>query len=181
MFRVDPLRNPEPLIRRVYSYVAYRIGDGPDAEDVTSDTFERALRYRKSYDASRGEPVSWLLGIARRCIDDFFNHRLELADEPQEPAAPGDLEEDTARRAPGSGDVRSRRARARVDRAQVRRRPDRAPDRRGARTADECCRGRSPPRSRAASGRPRRQRSERRLCGRKGGVRVRPPPPVFGV
>ena len=98
MFRVDPLRNPEPLIRRVYSYVAYRIGDGPDAEDVTSDTFERALRYRKSYDASRGEPVSWLLGIARRCIDDFFNHRLELADEPQEPAAPGDLEEDTARR-----------------------------------------------------------------------------------
>ena len=62
MFRVDPLRNPEPLIRRVYAYVAYRIGDGADAEDVTSDTFERALRYRKSFDPSRGEPISWLLG-----------------------------------------------------------------------------------------------------------------------
>ncbi len=98
MFRTDPLRNPEPLIRRVYAYVAYRIGDGADAEDVTSDTFERALRYRKSFDADRGEPISWLLGIARRCIDDFFRRRLDVVAETPEPAAPGDLEEDTARR-----------------------------------------------------------------------------------
>src|SRR5207249_3362100 len=98
VLRVDPLHNLEPLARRVYAYVAYRIGDGPDAEDVTSDTFERALRYRKSYDASRGEPVSWLLGIARRCVDDFFEHRVEVVAEPPEEAAPGDLEGDTARR-----------------------------------------------------------------------------------
>ncbi|MGD0714498.1 MAG: hypothetical protein ABSB24_09975 [Gaiellaceae bacterium] len=31
----DPLAHPEPLIRRVYAYVAYRIGDGADGEDVT--------------------------------------------------------------------------------------------------------------------------------------------------
>jgi RNA polymerase sigma factor (sigma-70 family) len=98
MFRVDPLRNPEPLIRRVYAYVAYRIGDGADAEDVTSDTFERALRYRKSYDPSRGEPISWLLGIARRCIDDSYNRRVDLVNEPPEPEAPGDLEADIAGR-----------------------------------------------------------------------------------
>jgi len=96
--RIDPLRNPEPLIRRVYSYVAYRIGDGADAEDVTSDTFERALRYRKSYDPARGEPVAWLLGIARRSIDDFFKHRLDTVADPPESAAPGNIEEDTARR-----------------------------------------------------------------------------------
>jgi RNA polymerase sigma-70 factor, ECF subfamily len=66
----DPLRDPAPLIRRVYAYVAYRIGDGPEAEDVTSATFERALRYRTTYDARRGEPIAWLLGIARRCLDD---------------------------------------------------------------------------------------------------------------
>jgi RNA polymerase sigma factor (sigma-70 family) len=98
VFRADPLRNPEPLIRRVYSYVAYRIGDGADAEDVTSDTFERALRYRKTYDPARGEPIAWLLGIARRCIDDSFNRRVDLLGEQPEPAAPGDLEEDTAMR-----------------------------------------------------------------------------------
>ena len=56
MFRRDPLANPEPLIRRVYSYVAYRVGDGPDAEDLTSETFERALRYRKSYDPGKASP-----------------------------------------------------------------------------------------------------------------------------
>jgi RNA polymerase sigma factor (sigma-70 family) len=71
MSQRDPLENPAPLIRRVYAYVAYRIGDGPDAEDVTSDVFERALRYRESYDATRGAPLPWLLGIARRCVDDL--------------------------------------------------------------------------------------------------------------
>jgi RNA polymerase sigma factor (sigma-70 family) len=66
----DPLADPQPLIRRVYAYVAYRIGDGADAEDVTSATFERALRYRESFDPHRGDAVSWLIGIARRCIAD---------------------------------------------------------------------------------------------------------------
>lgn len=64
----DPLANPEPLLRQVYAYAAYRVGGGPDAEDVLSDVLERALRYRSSYDASRGAPVAWLLGIARRVI-----------------------------------------------------------------------------------------------------------------
>jgi RNA polymerase sigma factor (sigma-70 family) len=63
-----PLADPEPLIRRVYAYVAYRIGDGVEAEDVTSATFERAVRYKHSYDASRGEPIGWLIGIAQRVI-----------------------------------------------------------------------------------------------------------------
>jgi len=66
------------LIRRVYSYVAYRIGDGPDAEDVTSEVFERALRYRASYDESRGQPLPWLLGIARRCVDDARAARVTV-------------------------------------------------------------------------------------------------------
>jgi RNA polymerase sigma-70 factor (ECF subfamily) len=68
--RKDPLANPEPLIRRLYSYVAYVIGDGPDAEDITSEAFERAIRYRKSYDPAKGSPATWLVGIARRCIAD---------------------------------------------------------------------------------------------------------------
>ena len=66
--RHDPLRDPERLIQRVYAYVAYRIGHGPEAEDVTSEVFERALRYRDSFDPKKGEPIAWLLGIAHRCI-----------------------------------------------------------------------------------------------------------------
>lgn len=93
----DPLENPAPLIRRVYSYVAYRIGEGPDAEDVTADVIERALRYRESYDSRKGDPLSWLLGIARRQIGETASRVLSLA-EPQEVAAPGDLQEETADR-----------------------------------------------------------------------------------
>ena len=94
----DPLANPGPLIRRVYAYVAYRIGDGAEAEDVTSETFERALRYRNSFDPRRGEPVGWLIGIARRCIDDAVHRRLDVAHERPETAAPGDLEREAVAR-----------------------------------------------------------------------------------
>jgi RNA polymerase sigma-70 factor (ECF subfamily) len=98
MMRRDPLSHPAPLIRRVYSFVAYRIGEGPEAEDVTSEVFERALRYRDSYDASKGEPVAWLLGIARRCIEGPDMTTVSSADAGSQVAAPGDLEDDATRR-----------------------------------------------------------------------------------
>jgi RNA polymerase sigma factor (sigma-70 family) len=99
----DPLRDPEPLIRRVYAYVARRIGDGPDAEDVTSEVFERALRYRDTYDRERGKPILWLMGIARRCVDDALRTRLQDAAEPverldEERRDREGLEEDVVRR-----------------------------------------------------------------------------------
>jgi RNA polymerase sigma factor (sigma-70 family) len=96
--RRDPLAHPEALIQRVYAYVAYRIGDGPDAEDVTSDVFERALRYRDRYDPSRGEPVAWLIGIARRRVNGALAASRPVATERRDDAAPGNLEEATVRR-----------------------------------------------------------------------------------
>jgi RNA polymerase sigma-70 factor, ECF subfamily len=65
----DPFANPELLVRRVYAYVAYRVGPGAEAEDLTNDALERALRYRDSFDAQKGEPHTWLIGIARRVVD----------------------------------------------------------------------------------------------------------------
>jgi RNA polymerase sigma-70 factor (ECF subfamily) len=66
----DPLANPEEAIRRLYGYVAYRIGPGPDAEDVVSTAIERALTYRATFDPRRGSAAAWLAGIANRCIAD---------------------------------------------------------------------------------------------------------------
>ncbi|HEY7708115.1 MAG TPA: sigma-70 family RNA polymerase sigma factor [Gaiellaceae bacterium] len=97
MFRRDPLADPGPLIKRVYAYAAYRVGDGPDAEDVTSETFERALRYRKSYDARKGEPVAWLLGIAKRVVDGGWS-KTEFATDDLDAPDTTDLEEETIRR-----------------------------------------------------------------------------------
>ena len=94
----DPLAQPEELIPHVYSYAAYRLGDGPDAEDVTSEVFERAIRYRKSYDQSKGEPVAWLLGIARRCVDAALNARPRNQAELEEVAGETSIEDDSVRR-----------------------------------------------------------------------------------
>ena len=100
LFASDPLANPEPLIRRVYAFAAYRLGDGPDAEDVTSEVFERALRYRDSYDRSKGEPVAWLLGIARSCTSAALAARAAnpaTVDNSPEISTPG-FEDDSVRR-----------------------------------------------------------------------------------
>lgn len=82
----DPFADPQPLVAQLYAYVAYVLGDGPDAEDVTSEAFERALRYRASYDPAKGTPIAWLIGIARRCIGPYLAARSDRPD-------PGLLEE----------------------------------------------------------------------------------------
>jgi RNA polymerase sigma factor (sigma-70 family) len=98
VLRRDPLANPEQLTRHVYAYVAYRIGDGPDAEDVTSEAFARALRYRENFDEAKGDATSWMIGIARRCIAAHFGDRGEIAAEIPDRPAPGDIAEDAVRR-----------------------------------------------------------------------------------
>ena len=98
MLRRDPFAHPESLIKRVYAYVAYRVGDGADAEDITSATFERALRYRKSFDAGRGDAAAWLIGIARREIADHYGDRANAGVELPELALPGDFAADSAER-----------------------------------------------------------------------------------
>ena len=98
VMRRDPLAHPERLIRAVYAYVAYRVGPGMDAEDITSDVFERALRYRQSYDPKRGEPMAWLIGIARRCVNGALEHPQRTVCSVEDRVAPGDLAEDAIRR-----------------------------------------------------------------------------------
>jgi RNA polymerase sigma-70 factor (ECF subfamily) len=94
----DPLAQPEELIRHVYSYAAYRLGDAHDAEDVTSEVFERAIRYRKSFDPARGDALAWLLGIARRCADDALSARPRNRSELEDVADGSSMEEDSVRR-----------------------------------------------------------------------------------
>ena len=65
---VDPLAHPDKLIRRVYAYVAYRLGDGPGC----GRRHGRCVRTRRpissSYEPAKGEPIAWLIGIARRSL-----------------------------------------------------------------------------------------------------------------
>ena len=94
----DPLARPDELIRRVYSYVAYRIGPGSDAEDVTSETMLRAVRYRASFEPARGKPISWLIGIARTCIADHLAATAAPASEPVDGPSAENLEAEAVQR-----------------------------------------------------------------------------------
>jgi RNA polymerase sigma factor (sigma-70 family) len=94
MRRQDPFSNPEEAVRRVYAYASYRLGDGPEAEDVTSATIERALRYRSSYDAHKGSPAAWLVGIARRTIDEHYRRQALAETVETVPERAGDPFED---------------------------------------------------------------------------------------
>jgi RNA polymerase sigma factor (sigma-70 family) len=56
----------------VYGFVAYRIGNRDEAEDITQQTFERALRAWRRFDPSRAQPRPWLLAIARNLLVDHY-------------------------------------------------------------------------------------------------------------
>jgi RNA polymerase sigma factor (sigma-70 family) len=94
----DPLADPEPLVRHVFAYVSYRVANHADAEDITSETFERAVRYRESFDPERGTPFGWLSGIADRCIAGHAGRRRDVSYELPELEAPGEIAEDGPRR-----------------------------------------------------------------------------------
>jgi RNA polymerase sigma-70 factor (ECF subfamily) len=48
----------------LFSFLAYRTGDRELAQDLLADTFERAARARKRFDARRGTRKAWLYAIA---------------------------------------------------------------------------------------------------------------------
>ncbi len=56
----------------VYRYLLYLTKDGTLAEDLTADTFERALRLWARFDPSRGAVRTWLCQLARTAALDHF-------------------------------------------------------------------------------------------------------------
>jgi RNA polymerase sigma factor (sigma-70 family) len=56
----------------VYGFFAYRLRSRADAEDLTQETFERALRAWGRYDAARAGVSTWLMAIARNLLVDHL-------------------------------------------------------------------------------------------------------------
>ncbi len=56
----------------VHRYLVLMTGNRAVAEDLTGETFERALRRFGRYDARRGSARSWLLALARSAALDHF-------------------------------------------------------------------------------------------------------------
>jgi RNA polymerase sigma factor (sigma-70 family) len=56
----------------VFAYLVWFTGDRSIAEDLTSETFERALRLWHRYDPRRGSERTWLCQVARTVALDHF-------------------------------------------------------------------------------------------------------------
>jgi len=73
----------------VYGYLAWFTGDRGAADDLTGETFERALRLWHRFDPRRGSARTWLCQVARTVALDHFRsekrrvRREELAAMPE--------------------------------------------------------------------------------------------------
>ncbi len=63
---------------RIYNYFRYRVGDGPEAEDLTSITFEKAWRARDRYRKDLAGFGTWLFAIAKNVAIDPRRARRDL-------------------------------------------------------------------------------------------------------
>jgi len=82
---------------RVYNFFRYRVGDGPEAEDLTSVTFEKAWRARHRYRRDLAAFSTWLLAIARNvAIDHYRRTRAQVPLEVAEGIAAGATPEELA-------------------------------------------------------------------------------------
>jgi RNA polymerase sigma-70 factor, ECF subfamily len=86
--RVLPLRRPAPArpadpehliwayqthVTAIYQYLYARVGNRPDAEDLTSDVFLKAIGGMRS-DVSTPELRAWLFRVAQTTLADHWRH-----------------------------------------------------------------------------------------------------------
>lgn len=77
---------------RVYGFFAYRVSNRDDAEDLTQQTFERALNAWDQYDARKAAMGTWLMAIARNLLIDHYRARpAGLRQVPIEDVHPSEL------------------------------------------------------------------------------------------
>ena len=77
----------------VYRYLVWFTGDRAAAEDLTGETFERALRLWPRFDPERGSPRTWLCQVARTAALDHFRSERRRTKREQLAAAPERIDE----------------------------------------------------------------------------------------
>jgi RNA polymerase sigma factor (sigma-70 family) len=92
----------EAHLDAVFRYLRQLTGDPHLAEDLTSETFERALRVWDRYDPARGPVLPWLVTIGRRIALDHFRSETRRRGRERRAAA----EDEAVTRAPdGAADL----------------------------------------------------------------------------
>ena len=65
---------------KIYRFIYYKTTHRETAEDLTSQTFFKALGAVSSFDLSRGNFSSWLYRIARNLVTDYYRTRKNTED-----------------------------------------------------------------------------------------------------
>ena len=77
----------------VYGYLVWFTGDRAAAEDLTGETFERALRLWPRFDPQRGSARTWLCQVARTAALDHFRSERRRTRREQLAAMPERIDE----------------------------------------------------------------------------------------
>jgi RNA polymerase sigma-70 factor (ECF subfamily) len=88
---------------RVHNFFRYRVGTGPEAEDLTSVTFEKAWSARHRYRRDQAGFATWLFAIARNVVIDHYRRAKAFAplEEAESIAGPSGPEDEAERRSDG--------------------------------------------------------------------------------
>ena len=88
----------EAYYMRVFSYVMTLTGDRTEAEEITQETFFRAISKNSEFRGESNE-ITWLCAIAKNCFVDEARRRNRTSPMPEElPAAGKTLEQQVADR-----------------------------------------------------------------------------------
>lgn len=78
---------------KVRKYVAGKVSNVHDAEDLVSSVFLKAYKKWESFDASRASPSTWLYSITRNCVIDYYRTRRVNGELPEELTAAGQIDD----------------------------------------------------------------------------------------
>lgn len=60
---------------RVYRYLSYHVSSREEAEDLTADVFQQALRHWSRVSSELNSPRAWLMTLATHRLSDHFRRR----------------------------------------------------------------------------------------------------------
>ncbi len=67
-------------VDKIYKFIYYKTHHKETAEDLTSQTFFKALENIKNFDSDKGQFSSWLYRIAKNCVIDYYRTKKETID-----------------------------------------------------------------------------------------------------
>lgn len=69
----------EQYVQKIYSFIFHKTFHKETAEDLTSQTFLKALQGISTFDAEKSQFSTWIFTIARNTVFDFFRTHKSMA------------------------------------------------------------------------------------------------------